>query len=222
MNDASFLKKLSQVSMSEVIDFIEHNQTEITIKVLNQYLKTNIQSKKNMQYFNLPKVGTVEYTNEPVTCLFQVKAERYFFKSHLTTLAANCSILIPSEIFQLQRRNDYRVSMPVGTIYKCLITGINGVKVNTTTEIRDISLGGCQLSIAGITSDIKQNDELELYLKLDKFEFQKLRLISKHIKFVDTLNTTLIGASLVNPDTVTLEDLQAMLLHLDRILRGKG
>ena len=217
----SFFNKTSQVTMNELIDFLDHNQTEITIKVLGQYIKTNIQAKKNNKYLSLFKFSTYEFSNEPITCIFQVKEDRYFFKSFLNNTTVDYTIEVPTEIYELQRRNDYRVSMPLGVFYKCEIIRINELKKNIKTEIRDMSMGGCQISIAGITSDIKQNDELVLYLKVDKFEFQKIAITAKHIKFVESQNTSLIGASLAEPDSELLSELQSMLMYLDRVQRGK-
>lgn len=221
MSNPSFFNKISQVSMDELMEFLDHNQSEITIKVLRQYIKTNIHSKKSNRLLSLFKFSSHQFSNEPITCIFQVKDDRYFFVSHLNYTNTDYTIEIPAEIYQLQRRNDYRATMPMGVVYTCEIKSINGVKTDIKTEIRDMSLGGTQLSVAGISSDIKAGDELSLHLKLDKFEFQNLLLTAKHIKFIDTQNTSLIGASLVAPHSTVLSELQAMLMHLDRIHRGK-
>ena len=155
MGTESFFNKISQVSTKELIDFFDHNKTEIIIKVLGQYIKTNIQSKKNDKYLSLPlQFSSFEFSNEAVTCNFQFKEDRYFFKSYLNKTNSDYTLEIPVDMYQLQRRNDYRVAMPIGVVYKCEIININGVKTTIKAEIRDISLGGCQMSIAGITSEI--------------------------------------------------------------------
>lgn len=220
MNDLSYFNKISQVSMNELLDFLDHNKTEITLKVFDRYIKTNIRSKKNEKYFSLIKSGSYEFSNEPVTCIFQVKEDRYFFKSHITNTNVDYTVEIPSEIYQLQRRNDYRVSMPIGVIYKCEVVSINGIKAGIPAQVRNIGLGGFQISITSTIPGIKSNDELELNLKLDKFEFEKLKLIAKHIKIIETQNTTLIGSSLHEPESALLSELQSMLMYLDRVHRG--
>lgn len=223
MSTQTFFNKISQVSTKELIDFLDHNKTEIIIKVLGQYIKTNIHSKKSDKHLSLPlsAFNSAEYFNEAVTCNFHYKEDRYFFKSHLNKTNSDYTLEVPSEIYQLQRRNNYRVAMPIGIVYKCEITKVNGVKSNISAEIRDISLGGCQISIAGITSDIRQNDEFVLYLKLGEYEFQNLVLNAIHLKFIDSQNTTLIGASLQEPESDMLSELQSMLMYLDRFQRGK-
>lgn len=221
MSIQSFFNKIGQVSASELLEFLDHNQSEITIKIVNQHIKTNINSLKNNKHISLMKFSSYDFSNEPVICTFQVKEDRYFFKSHLSSTNIDYIVEVPSEIFQLQRRNDYRVSMPVGVVYKCEIRNVNGVKTTTKAEIRDMSLGGCQISVNG-TTEIKQNDEVDLYIKLDKFEFPKLPLTAKHIKFIEAQGTTLIGASYYQPGGTLIADLQSMLMYLDRVHRGKA
>lgn len=222
MSESSFYNKISQVASNDLIEFLDHNKTEIVLKVLNQYIKTGINSRKNEKHLSLPKFSTFEFSNEPVVCIFQANDERYFFKSFLNNSSADYSLEIPAEIYQLQRRNDYRVPVPIGVNYKCKILSVNNVKSLMSVEIRDISLGGILISAPGISSDFKVDDIIEIFVQLDRFEFQKLTITVKHIKFVETQNNTLIGASLLEPESEILSQLQAMLMHLDRIKRRKA
>lgn len=226
MDEKSFFNKVSQVSLNELVDFMVHNQIELNIKVRDQYIKTKVYSKKKNKLINFTKFITDEfnnheYTNEPITCLFQIGEDKYLFKSLLINNKAGCQIEIPTEIIHFQRRNDFRAAVPTGLYYKCEIISINGIKTSIKTEIRDLSLGGCQISVDGISSDIKMDDELELYIKLNKFEFQKLLVVAKHIKPLDSQNSTSIGASLLEPDSGLKSELLAMLMYLDRVQRGK-
>lgn len=221
MGVQSFFNRIGEVTTKELLEFLDHNQTEITIKIVSQHVKTNINSRKNEKHLSVMKFSSYDFSNEPIICSFQVKEDRYFFKSHLSSTNIDYVVEVPDEIFQLQRRNDYRVSMPVGVVYKCEIRNINGVNSTIKAEIRDMSLGGCQISVSGIT-EIKQNDEVDLYLKLDKFEFPKLPLTAKHVKVIEGQNSTLIGASYYQPSGPLIADLQSMLMHLDRVHRGKA
>lgn len=222
MNEQSFYNKISQVALKDIIDFLDHNNTEITLKVLGQFVKTHINSRKNDKQLSILKFNSFEFSNEPVTCLFQIKDECYFFRSFLNNSNSDFGIDIPADIYQLQRRNDYRVAMPIGVIYKCKITAVNSVNNLISVEIRDISLGGCLVSIPGLTSDFKENDIIDLFLQLDKFEFQKLTLLIKHIKFVEPQNNTLLGLGFSEPDSDIRSQLLALLMHLDRVQRRKA
>lgn len=222
MSQQPFYNKISQVSAGELIDFLDHNQTEIIIKILKQYIKTNISAKKSEKNLSIKKFSTFEFSNEPVICSFQVKEELYFFKSYLTDTTTDYVIEIPEEIFQLQRRSDYRVAMPLGVTYKCEVKTHNGLPKNIKVEIRDISLGGCQVSLTGKHSEIKKEDQLDLFFQLDRFEFPVMTIVAKHVKIIENQNNTLIGASYFDPDGPFLSELQALIMHLDRIHRGKS
>lgn len=222
MSDESFYNKIDQVALKDVIDFLDHNKSEITVKILGQYIKTTVNSRKNEKQLSLPKFDSFEFSNEPVSCTFQIKDDRYFFKSFLTNGSAEYCIDIPANIYQLQRRSDYRVVVPIGVNYKCKILAVNENKALISVELRDISLGGCLISIPGLSSDYNVSDKLEIFLQLDKFEFQKLQIEIKHLKHVETQNTTLIGSAFTDPESDMRSQLLAMLMHLDRVKRRKA
>lgn len=222
MSDPSFYNIISQVAHKDVLEFLHHNRTEIIIKVFGQFIKTSINSRKNEKQLAIPKFNSYEFSNESITCLFQIKDDRYFFKSHLNSTNTDYSIDIPNEIYQLQRRNDYRVAMPIGVIYNCEIQMLNQTEMNVKAEIRDLSLGGCQISLQGLNSEFKESDRIELYLKLDKFEFYKLAIEVRHIKFIESQDNTLIGASFSETNSEVNSQMLALLMHLDRVQRLKS
>ncbi len=222
MSDESFYNKIDQVALKDAIDFLDHNNSEITIKILGQYIKTNVNSRKTEKQLSVPKFDSFEFSNEPVSCVFQIQDDRYFFRSFLTNGLADYSIDIPADVYQLQRRSDYRVVMPIGVNYKCKIIGVNDNNALISVEVRDVSLGGCLISIPGLTSDYNMNDKLDLFLQLDKFEFPRIPVLIKHIKHVESQNTTLIGSAFSEPESETRSQLLAMLMHLDRVKRRKA
>jgi c-di-GMP-binding flagellar brake protein YcgR len=220
MSIPTFFNKISQVSLNELLEFLDHNQTEIIIKIINQYIKTNISSRKSQNALRILKFSSYDFSNEPIICSFQTKDDHYFFKSYLNSSNSDYSIEVPNEVYQLQRRNDYRVSMPMGVVYTCEIRNVNGSITAIKTEIRDISLGGCQISVAA-NSLVKSDDKLDLYIKLDKFEFAKIPLNVKHVKSIEGQNTLLIGASYHQMGGELTSELLSMLMYLDRVQRGK-
>lgn len=224
MSIQSFFNKVSANTLNELVDFLFHNQSEITIKVDGgPYIKTKVLTRNDTNKISVSKINNQQYSNSAITGLFQIQNERYFFYSHLTSTNSSWVLNVPNEIFHMQRRNDYRVALPLGLIYKCEIVYVNARKTKIATEIRDMSLGGCLLSVQGKMSDqnIKIADEIDLYLKLGKFEFTKMPLILKHIKYIEDKNYSLLGVSFHEPTSDILAELQSMLLYLDRIHRGK-
>lgn len=225
MSIQSFFNKISQVSVPELLDFLAHNQSEITLKIKDQYIKTNVTTLKEGKYFTLLKFTDYSFSNEPVTCSFQVKEDRYFFKTFLNSQNIGTTMSVPENIFHLQRRNDYRVSMPVGVFYVCEIRFVNDKKTKYKAEIRDISLGGCQFSIKE-KDVIKTDDIFDIYFKIDRFEFTSLKLIAKHIKTIESADGlssySLIGSSFSVLDNQIISEMQSMLMFLDRIHRRKS
>lgn len=224
MSIESFFNKISPNAASSLLDKLVNEKYELTIKIESeQFIKSKIVSKKNDNEIKIEKLNTEEYSNSPITCLFQTGNHRYFFYSYLKSTTNDWLLSIPKEIFQLQRRDNFRMPMPIGTRYNCEIVYINGRSSKLVVDIRDMSLGGCMLSVAGNASDhnIKANSEIDIYLKIDKFEFTRLPLTVKYVKFFEQQKTSSLGTSFVDPDSNTLANLQSLLLYLDRVHRGK-
>ena len=111
--------------------------------------------------------------------------------------------------------------MPIGVVYKCKLLTVNEVNNLLSVEIRDLSLGGCLIALPGMSSELKAADKIELFLQLDKFEFQKLQLEVKHIKFIESQNTTSVGAAFLDPESDVRSQLLGLLMHLDRVKHRK-
>ncbi|AGH96278.1 flagellar brake protein [Pseudobdellovibrio exovorus] len=224
MSQESFFNKISSSAFSEIIKSISEHQTELILKVRDQYAKSEIKSVRSSGFI-LPSLGTNQILDEKVTVCFHLNDELYFFVSAINNEEAECQIKKPEHIFQLQRRNNYRVSMPLGVKYTCRLKKINlePLKKEATLEIRDISLGGCQVFFESASGEslLKQNDKFEIYLKLDRFEFAALQLIARHIKPLED-NGFLVGCSFEEVNAEVLSEVQALLMFLDRFHRGRN
>ena len=218
----SFFNKINESALTELLAFMEKSQTELTLKIQDQYIKARIQNRKN-ENFSLPRFSPYEFSGEKITGSFLINDDVYFFHSTLTSSNVDYALTIPKDVFQLQRRNNFRVVMPLGLAYTCEIHTINGQPAKHSVELRDFSLGGCQISIEGanISELIHQDDTFEVSLKLHRFDFPALSLVAKHVKLVEVKNNLLVGCSLEEPNAEVLSELQAMLMYLDRIHRGK-
>lgn len=221
MSDQVFFTKLAKNAIVETIDFLVHNQTEIILKIKNKHLKTKILSKKSSG-FSIYRFSFETYIDESVICSFEIKNEKYFFKSLLNSTNAEFLLSIPDEVFHLQRRNDFRVAIPMGTDYECALVRINDHNVNIKAELRDISLGGCLITIPFTSERVSLDDTIDLSLEMFQFDENILPCTAKHIRTIE--NTKTIHVGLKFKDTLeahTLADLQVLLIHLDRIQRGK-
>ncbi len=217
----SYYNRVGQVEHKELVDFIDHNQTVFTIKINNQFVKTNVNYVKG-NYFSLLKFHTYEFCNEPISCVFRYKDDIYMFNSHLRATTIDYLIDVPVDIFQLQRRNDFRVSIPIGLSQECVIKYARGIEKNVKAEMRDLSMGGCQISTAAFDIEMVIGDSFDVSLKIDKFDFPQLKMTARHIKRIDEQDTLLIGASFEGLDGDTLNEIRALLMFIDRRSRGKN
>lgn len=221
MSANTFYYKVSQLDLKDLVNFLEHNRTELTLKINNQFIKANVNSIKNNKYYSISKFHSFEFSNEPIICTFSHKDDLYFFKSHLNNSKVDYLIDIPTEIYQLQRRNDFRISMPIGTSHTCVINYCRGLAKNVNVEIRDLSLGGCQLSAPAYKIEIQAEDEFDISFKIHQYEFGKIKLKARHVKNIKEQDSLLIGASFIDMDGDNLAELRSLLMYLDRKGRGK-
>lgn len=221
MSGNEFYSKVSQLDLKDLIEFIDHNQTELTVKVLNQFVKTSVLQIKNDRQFSIFRFNDFEFSNEPVICYFRRRDDLYFFKSYLNNGKVDYLIDLPEAIYQLQRRNDFRISVPIGTSHICKINYARGLEKNVKAELRDLSLGGCQLSVAAHEIELMAGDKLDISLKIDRFDFTRLDLEVRHIKQIKEQDCLLIGASFVNLDGENLTEMRGLLMFLDRKSRGR-
>lgn len=218
----TFFTKIDTPKMNDVIDFLIHNGTEIVIKIKNQHYKSKILNRRTSTLFSIYKFSLINFQNEEIVCSFEIKDDKYFFKSHLTSTNAEFKILIPIDIFQLQRRNDFRINVPAGMTAACEIKTINMFKNPMKVELRDLSLGGCMIAFPSRKLKISLKDEVEIKIKLHQFDEENIPTIAKHIKIIDATETTLVGLQFVSADAMFLTELQGLLFFLDRVHRGKG
>lgn len=221
MSKDTFYEKLGDMALKEIIAFLDHNQTELTIKINGQYVKAGINYIKNDKYFSVLRFNAFDFSNEPVLCSFQIKEERYFFNSFLNSTKLDYTIDLPEAIFHLQRRNDFRVSMPMGIPYTCIITAQNGIQKSVEAEVRDISMGGFQLSAPAYQLETRTNDLLDVKFVIDRYEFPRIEVEARHIKFLEDQDTLLIGASFKDLSGDAATEMRSVLMFLDRAQRGK-
>lgn len=222
MNSEYFYQRVGQFEHKELIDFIDHNQTELIIKINKQFIKVSVNYIKSEKFFSLLKFNEFDFSNEPVTCTFRYKDDIYLFTSYLSSSKVDYTIEIPSDIYQLQRRNDFRISMPIGLQQDCKINYARGIIKNVKAEIRDLSMGGCQISVAAFELEMAIGDTFDIDLKIDRFEFSKLNLTCRHVKVIKDQDTLLIGAGFDNLDGEYLNEMQSLLMFIDRKSRGKS
>ncbi len=223
MSQMSFFNNLGPTNSKDLLDFLVHSQGNIILKINDRHFKTKVLSKKNERQIAVYKFNFETYMNESVVCSFEIKDEKYFFKSNLKSTNAELLVNVPFEVFQLQRRNDFRVSIPTSASYECIIKTLNHQRANIKAELRDLSLGGCLVSLKNADQHVIPMDcEVEISLVINEFENLSILTTAKHIKPVPNNNTVQLGLQYLDPNADFLSELQALLVQLDRIQRKKS
>lgn len=220
-SDIQFYSLIDAGKFKETIDFLEHNHTDITLKIRSKHVRSKVVVKKNDRELLIYKFNFQEFESEPVICSFEINAEKYFFKSEISTRQLNLVMQIPQEIFQLQRRDDFRIIVPVGSIYECTIKSIEGRPVKIIPEVRDLSLGGCQLGLAKPEFQLQRNVEIGFDFKMNNLDREDIYCSVRHVEYANQGKKIVMGLKFKSSDADFLADMQALLVQLDRIHRGK-
>ena len=168
-------------------------------------------------------VNFSDFSNEEVICSFEIKDERYLFRTNLNSTRAELLLNLPYDIYQLQRRNNFRVMIPAAVSYVCTIRSVNFAKTNIKAELRDLSMGGCLVILQNADKlNIPKDSEVEMSLKLNEFDTPSIKTEAKHLRPVESNNTLQIGLQYLDPSADFLSELQNLLMQLDRIQRGKN
>ncbi len=222
MNNKTFFTKLDNAKKIEILDFLIHNSTPIVLKVKNEHYKSKILNRTKKGFFSIYKFSLINFNQENVMCSFSIRDEKYFFKSMLSYDSDEFRIDIPVEVFQLQRRNDFRINIPIGLSYICEIKRMAYPKGPFKVELRDISLGGCQIAFPSKLTTVDDGSDIDLKIIMNQFENDKIPCTAKHIKKIEKAEMTIIGLKFFDPSAELLTDLQGLLVYLDRVHRGKG
>ena len=157
-------------------------------------------------------------TNEKIVVQFEHKADQYFFNSKATSHEDYFEIEIPEKIYKIQRRNDFRVTIPYSISPILKIKKIPDLKA----EIIDISLGGIKFNIkTQLPLDLKKEEQLNIQIKIMDFEEADIGIIIKFLQFNAAENRLTVGCQFAELDLDQTSTLRNTLIQIDRILRGK-
>lgn len=216
-----FYNLVDNVKRDEVILSLMNDNIEIALKINIKHCRAKILAKRNANEFLISQVSKEKFKDERITCSFEFKRNKYFFKTLLTSNVDGMTILSPTELFQLQRRDNFRMVIPIGVKYVAELQSINGKRINEKMEIRDISLGGCQVVFKKIAIKINPGDHLQIKIQMLDLDKELISCQAKHVLPLQSDTKVQLGMTLTEPDANLLRGLQSLLIHLNRIHRGK-
>lgn len=220
MNDKYSYSAIDTASYDEIINFLVHDQPEITFKIGSEHFISKIHKMNNGRPL-LYKFKLILFQNLEVLCSFDVGSDKYFFKSKINTELNDLILAWPSEIFKLQRQNHFRFAVPEGMDYVCEITHINGYPKSISCQIRDMSLGGIKLECPVEVRKNYTDCEMTLRILIKDYELIDVPCQVKLYVPPEGSSRAQIGLKFLDNSASFLTDLHSLLIYLDRVQRGK-
>lgn len=216
-----FYNLVDPEEQKHILNVLVKNKSDLAIKINDIHRVAKILGKHGTTDFLISKFGVVKFKNERVTGSFELDRKKYFFKTSISSSDEGPTLAIPTELFQLQRRDNFRVTVPMGVPYRAEIQSISGKKAFVKVEIRDVSLGGCMIVFKKGKFTVDKKDELQLSIKMLDLDKELIVCVAKHVVLLDNDTKVQVGLNFADPEGDFLTDLQSLLIHLDRIHRGK-
>lgn len=218
-NNTQYFVPIDQLQFDEIIEVLSTRNIEVAVKMYDLHARSSFVTPIKPRTLAITKKVPYNYERLEILCSFEVKNDRYFFKTRGSSEDNVFVLNYPDEICKLQRRNDFRVTVPHTVSQKVEIEGKRDLKI----EVRDLSLGGCQIAIRLPKAlEIPPDKFMRLSLQVLDFEEPKLDCEIRFSKYIEETKTALVGLKFIDLPSDQTTSLQNTLIQIDRILRGKN
>ncbi|MBX3039394.1 MAG: PilZ domain-containing protein [Bdellovibrionaceae bacterium] len=167
MDPQDIFTKVSPDESEKLLADLTANQASISLKLqsLDDLLSFQIQGRENgwnlicrlTDQASLP-AGT---TQEAIVST-QIGAEKYYMTGHLARRSDGLySLRLEQKIFQLQRRQHFRLRIPDSYQAKYELSQLNGAPCKLKVIVHDISAGGCRLFLPHHRPELKSGDKIQ-------------------------------------------------------------
>jgi c-di-GMP-binding flagellar brake protein YcgR len=113
---------------------------------------------------------------------FFLGGEKYYFEGTATVYPNRCQFPLPKEMFHLQRRQNYRVRIPLGFQAFFDIAEINKTPTKIHAKLGDLSSQGCRLIEKESGAAFKVDDTVKGRLSIGKNTAIELMAQVRHVK----------------------------------------
>ncbi len=217
-NTANFYTPVSNLDFIEIYQHIKTNKMAVAYKIFDQHSKS-IFLPNSGEKICIAKTLPHKYNKEEIICCFDYNGETHLFKSYVSNADTNYLVDRPSEICKMQRRENFRVNVPTSLKHTFKIIREASLKC----ELRDISLGGCKISITNaFPLEFKIGDKLSCSVGLLDAEPLMLKTEIVFAEFIQETKAQIYGLKFTDLDSETTSALQNSMVRVDRIIRGKS
>jgi c-di-GMP-binding flagellar brake protein YcgR len=125
------------------------------------YTVTAISLGENQIQCITPPGVTLKFgLKETVTATFYVGNEKYLFETSITNFEGGANLTILN-LFHLQRRKNFRYTLPTNYAADFCVTTLNQKTASVTCRLLDLSTEGCAVLMTPDMTSLKQDDRLE-------------------------------------------------------------
>jgi len=140
-----------------------HAQAEIICKGKGDVFRLRpLTFNKTERYVECQSLDSIPklQPREEILAHFFLGGDKFYFQTYLSPHLNKLQLSMPKEIFQLQRRQNYRLKFPQDSKAQFRVTEINGLRASIACVLLDLSSGGCRF-MTPKTPPLKLGDNLQ-------------------------------------------------------------
>lgn len=183
--DSEIFTPVSSQERTRLFKDLAANRTEIICKgESDQIYQLNAERTNPRQELvcSIPFGIPSPQKEKTLVCNFFIGGERYFFSTPVKIEKEQVLLRMDSELFHLQRRQNYRIRIPENYSSSFLISELNKVSTKLSGSISDLSSGGCRVMITASTPVIEVGDKILGHIIINKREPLEVEGTVRHHK----------------------------------------
>lgn len=222
-NSAQFNTPVDEKTKHELLKILATTRTNVRI-----YMDQKILESVTYPTTDLNKISVI-CANTPsdqpfkmgkdLTCHFSLHNEIYFFTSKTSFTDAAVVFSIPSVLYKIQRRDNFRVYIPKSMTQHLELVGLKSLKVS----LADLSLSGCKVTVqypdVSYLNNLKVGAEIALKMTFLSFENQTIYCKVKFLKDNSITRSVSIGLEFEKLKADEMKEMQANIFKIDRLNR---
>lgn len=178
---------------------------------------------EDIMIFMLPNEGAPLLTKDEVLFHIFIGGENYYFLSTFKRLADKWSVVMPTTIFLLQRRQSYRVRIPDGYPATFEFKAPDKKELHESKSfLLDLSLGGCRLTLPHQKDIVQENEVYSGILVIPNKVGLEIDVKIKHIRLdkAPRISQT-FGVEFLNLGSAMENRMFVMMMELHRMFFSK-
>jgi len=222
-NSTHFNNPVDEKTRQELLKTLATTKTNVKI-----YMDQKILESVTYPTTDLSKISVIcgnAATDHPfkmgkdLTCHFSLQNEIYFFTSKTSFTDAAIIFSIPTIVYKIQRRDNFRVFIPKSMTQNLELVGLKQLKV----KLEDLSLGGCKVTIQypdiSYLTNLKAGAEVALKMTFLSFDNQTVYCKVKFLRDEPKSRSASLGLEFEKLKAEEIQELQSNIFKIDRLNR---